>query len=220
MNPFRRTPKDRDDAANTPSDTPRESTGTNDASSNAASQGDAHADPDATASLLDELQDTIRRLTSERDAAIDAHKRALADFQNYQRRAIQNEHTAREQGVRSVLTNIIPVLDHFDLALTQDASRSSAKQVIDGVTMIKDELVRVLGNSGVQPIRPGQGSEFDPTRHEAVMHMPAENVPAGKVVMTLRIGYMLGDRLVRPAQVAVAPEAAAPSPERGDQPSA
>jgi len=208
VNPFRRNPKDRDDATNpSGADNPANANPSTPDAEGAADR--RHDDPDATASLLDELQDTIRRLTSERDAAIDAHKRALADFQNYQRRAIQNEHTAREMGVRSVLTSIIPVLDHFDLALSQDTSRSTTKQVIDGVTMIKDELIRVLGNSGVQPIRPGKGDDFDPTRHEAVMHMPADNVPPSQVVMTLRIGYMLGDRLVRPAQVAVAPDAPA-----------
>lgn len=175
----------------------------------------APVDPDATASLIDEIQAELARtrteadqLRAERDAAQHAHKLALADFQNYQRRASMNEQTAREQGVRGVLQSIIPVIDHFQLALVQDRASASAEQVMQGVSLIRDELLRALSLHGVTVINPARGEAFDPARHQALLHQPAPGVEPGCIVMCLRQGFAVDDRLVRPAEVAVA---AAPS---------
>lgn len=162
--------------------------------------------PDETAALIEELQKQISDLAKARDEAQGAYTRTLADYSNSQRRALSNEQQAREQGVRGVLMSIMPVVDHFELALSQDPERASAKDVIDGVAMIKDELLRALAAQGIGLIRPGKGEPFDPTRHEAVLQQQVEGVAPGHVVMTLRIGYTLNDRIVRPAQVAVAPK--------------
>lgn len=164
-------------------------------------------DPDETAALIEQLQNDLARALLDRDEARTAHKQALADFQNFQRRAASNEQQAREQGVRGVLYGVITIVDHFDMALTLDPEKSTAKQVIDGVSLIKHELVQVLQTHGVGVVNPGTNSEFDPTRHEAVMQQAADGVAPGKVVKTLRLGYVLNDRLVRPAQVIVAPKA-------------
>jgi molecular chaperone GrpE len=169
------------------------------------------ADPDETAAAMDDLSKRIGeleaerdRLLAERDEARAEHKRALADFQNYQRRAVSNEAQARELGVRSVVSGVMPVIDHFEMALSLDPSRSSAQQVISGVSMIKDELLGALAGHGVALIRPAPGEAFDPTRHEAVMEQPSSTVPPGCVVALMRSGYALQERVIRPAQVVVA----------------
>lgn len=198
----------------------------------------AHDDPshdvvDETAAMLDQMQAELERLRQEKAEAQDAHRRALADFQNYQRRALQNEQQAREQGVRALFVAIMPVLDHFELALLQARAQASQSEagdagganaggasggggqasILQGVTMIRDELLRALQMQGVSIIRPGPDAEFDPLRHEAVQHLSLPGVAPGRVVATLRTGFVLMDRLVRPAQVAVAP--AAPEGEPG-----
>ncbi|MFN0011362.1 MAG: nucleotide exchange factor GrpE [Phycisphaerales bacterium] len=159
---------------------------------------------DETAALIDDLSLRVDALTRERDAAQEAHKRALAEFQNYQRRSLTNEQQAREFGVRGVLQSVMPVVDHFDMALGLDAEKTTAKQVMGGVAMIKDELLRVLGAHGVAVIRPAPGDAFDPNQHEAIVHVPASTVGDGCVVATLRLGYSLSGRVVRPAQVSIA----------------
>ncbi len=177
------------------------------ASAEHAETADASRTVDETAAEFERLDAEIVKLRAERDEAIDAHKRALADFQNYQRRAHQNERDAREQAVRGVLSNILSVVDHFDMALGQDPTKTTAAAIISGVTMIKEELLGALTQHGVGLIRPQPGDTFDATRHEAVFQQPAEGIAPGHVSALMRIGYTVNERVVRPAQVAVAPAA-------------
>lgn len=159
---------------------------------------DLDADPDATAELLAQLE-------AERDEFRDKYLRSLAEFQNYQRRAVINEREAREQGVRAVLTSLLSPLDHFDLALGQDASKATAEQILSGVRVIRDEILKVLGAHGVEVLTPQRGEEFMPTRHEAIMQQEADDVPPGHIVSVMQPGYTLGERVVRPAKVSVRP---------------
>lgn len=149
--------------------------------------------------------DDLAGLRRERDEAQERYIRALADYQNFQRRAALNEQEARTQGVTGVLHKLIPVLDHFDMALSVDTSKSSAGQVLEGVKSIAAEFQRVLALFDVAMIRPEANAEFDPVRHSAILRQPAEGVEPGRVSMTVRTGYTIGGRVVRPAEVAVAP---------------
>ncbi|MBL0928468.1 MAG: nucleotide exchange factor GrpE [Phycisphaerales bacterium] len=131
-------------------------------------------------------------------------QRAMADFQNYQRRALENEREARRQAIASVVRDLLGVLDNFGLALNVDAEKSSARQVLSGVTAIRDMMRQVLAGHGVAVIEPGPGDEFDPLRHEAVLQIPAAGVEPGRVAQLLTAGYALEGRTLRPAKVAVA----------------
>lgn len=137
------------------------------------------------------------------------YKRALADYHNYHRRAMQNEVQAKLQGMAAVATSILTVVDHFDLALTLDPAKATAAQVIDGVKVIRDELLRILQGHGVGLITPQQGDPFEPGKHEAVMQQPVEGVPPGSIASTFQPGYTLTvagvERVIRPAKVAVTP---------------
>ncbi len=134
-----------------------------------------------------------------------ARLRALADFQNYQRRALANEQEAKVQGRTGVVQSLLSLLDHFDIALSQDHANATAEQILGGVRMIREEFIRVLQAQGVGLINPVRGDEFTPGRHEAIMQQSAEGVPSGHVVSMFQMGYTLGDRVVRPAKVSVAP---------------
>jgi molecular chaperone GrpE len=114
----------------------------------------AEGDPDVTANLIDQI-------TAERDEAIlswkqsqSDYQRALADYQNFQRRAAQNETEAHRQGVTSVLGSILPVLDHFDLALTQKPGDEAGTKILEGVKVIRGELIRALENHGITLLNP------------------------------------------------------------------
>lgn len=134
-----------------------------------------------------------------------ARLRALADFQNYQRRALANEQEAKVQGRTAVVQSLLTLLDHFDIALSQDHTKATAEQIVGGVKMIREEFIKVLQSHGVGLINPARGDEFTPGRHEAIMQQAAEGVESGRVVSTFQLGYTLGERVVRPAKVAVAP---------------
>jgi molecular chaperone GrpE len=160
-----------------------------------------------------EIQERIGQLEAELADAQGRALRVLADFQNYQRRALQNEVVARQQGVAALATSVVGVLDHFDQALNQGAA-AGADQVLMGLRVIRDELLKALQQHGVGLINPASNELFVPGRHEAIMQQPAEGVEPGHVVATFQSGYTLAgpagsppgsERVLRPAKVSVAP---------------
>ncbi len=153
------------------------------------------------AEIVEALLDTIHQ----RDELQDKLLRAVADHQNFQRRASGNEREARTGATQGVVQSLIPLLDTFEMAMLQDPEKVSAQQVIDGVKMIRDEFLRMLGSYGVTSIDPKVGDEFNPMEHSAMMQQPAEGIEPGHIAQNMGIGYKLGDRVVRPAKVAVVP---------------
>ncbi|MFT3685508.1 MAG: nucleotide exchange factor GrpE [Phycisphaerales bacterium] len=140
------------------------------------------------------------------------YQRVLADFSNYQRRALQNEQVAKTEGSSKVAADVVQVVDHFDLALGQDLSKATPQSIMDGMKMIRDELIRVLARHGVTLIAPKPNDAFTPGRHEAITQQTAEGVEPGNVVNTFQPGYALAtpngaERVIRPAKVSVAPNA-------------
>ncbi len=171
---------------------------------------DAQGGGDVVQSRDEDMHTQVLRLSQERDEALTQWKRAMADFQNYQRRALQNEQEAKKQGATGVLTSVLPVLDHFDLALAQQTPDAASRKILDGVHVIRAELIRVLENNGVAILNPRPNDEFDPNRHSAIMQQQVAGVVPGRVSATFQPGYALGDRVIRSAKVAVAPSDSAP----------
>ncbi len=155
----------------------------------------------------------LKELTARLDEALTARKRALADFANYQRRAAETEAQAAEAGVARVVRSLLDVLDHFDLALNQRPEEITLQQLLGGVKMARDELLKALAGHGLQRLQPSVGEEFDPHRHEAVMREPAGDVASDHIVSIVQTGYMMGDMVLRPAKVTVAAE---PQSDGGD----
>ncbi len=212
MNPFRPKP----DSSKPPGDPAAHNAGQHRDGDSADRDGPMadgpERDPDVTSDLIDSLRtelsivkDQLAAQTVERDELFKRYQAALAEMTNAARRARQSEEQAKDMGVRAVLLNILPVMDHFDFALNQDPAKVTASSVIAGVTMIKEELVRALATQGAVLVNPARNAEFDPMQQEAVMQQPADDVEPGHVVQTLRTGFVLAGRTVRPAQVILAP---------------
>ncbi len=161
-------------------------------------------EPDDASEVYDPT-DHIAQLEQERDEAIEKYKRSLADFQNYQRRSIQSEQQAREQAVAGVVQSLLPVLDHFQLALEQDLGQTNVQQFAQGMRIVRDELHKALQIYGVSKIDVSTGDAFDPRLHDAVAHVPGEGVQPGHVSNVTQQGYLLGERVLRAAKVTVAP---------------
>jgi len=155
----------------------------------------------------DDLAQVVEKLLAERDEAIAAKLRAQADFANFQRRSLENEARARIGGLVQLTRALMPVLDHFDLALAQDHSKLTVEQLAKSIEMTRAELQKALEQNGIARIDPTPGTLFDPLQHDAVMRQPAEGVAPGCVSMRFQTGWRLGESVLRPAKVAVAPEA-------------
>ncbi|MCA9292839.1 MAG: nucleotide exchange factor GrpE [Phycisphaerales bacterium] len=133
-----------------------------------------------------------------------AHQRALADFQNYQRRQFDNERRACDGAAADVVESMIGVLDTFDMARKMDLKTTPPEMVMQGIEMIRGEMLRVLGQRGFAVIEPAKGEQFDPNVHEAMQQVESADVEPGCIVELVRPGYRMHERIVRPAQVIVA----------------
>ncbi|HMN96257.1 MAG TPA: nucleotide exchange factor GrpE [Phycisphaerales bacterium] len=151
----------------------------------------------------DDLEGEILRLRCERDEAVAARQRALADFANYQRRADESERRAFQSGSVRIARALIAPLDHLDLALGQDLAAMKLDQLLAGVRMVREEFYRALDASGVSRFSPARGDDFDPQRHEAMLRQPAADLPENTVLQCVQPGYAMGDVILRPAKVIV-----------------
>ncbi len=166
---------------------------------------------EAAAESAEQVVADIAAISAELEDVKGRNLRLMADFQNYQKRSLQNELVARTEGVAKVASSVVGVLDHFDMALVQDPSKASVEQMLAGLRVIRDDLIKSLQSCGVSPITPAVNDEFLPGRHEAVMQQAVAGVDAGRVSIVLQSGYLLtthgSERVLRPAKVAVAPTA-------------
>ncbi|GAB4312254.1 MAG: hypothetical protein Kow0059_02650 [Candidatus Sumerlaeia bacterium] len=129
--------------------------------------------------------------------------RARADYDNFRKRMQQQQKLLEEQAAERIVQPLLPVLDHFALALQNAAQTSNASSLMEGIQIIHRELLKALGDIGLSPIA-AEGELFDPYRHEAVGVIETDEAPENSIVSVMRDGYKLGDRVIRPALVQVA----------------
>ena len=151
------------------------------------------------------VEDVIAKLEREITELKDSRLRAVADLQNTARRGVENEARARTQGIMGVARGVVPVLDQFELALAQKGL--TAEQAAQGLKLLQSELWKSLARVGVEMIEPNLGDTFEPGKHEAVLQQAVEGIAAGAVSMKLQNGYRIGDTVLRPAKVAIQPNA-------------
>ncbi|MFK7759350.1 MAG: nucleotide exchange factor GrpE [Phycisphaerales bacterium] len=154
----------------------------------------------------EEIVEALVETIAQRDDNFGRFQAMAAEHQNFQRRASMNEQEARISSRQGVVQALIPLMDNFEMALMQDPEKVSPKDVIAGVQMIQSEFLRMLSGYGVSAIEPKVGDEFNPGPHAAMMQQAAEGVDPGHISVTMGVGYKLGERVIRPAKVAVAPD--------------
>jgi molecular chaperone GrpE len=146
--------------------------------------------------------DQVSDLQRERDDYHDRWLRKTAEFENYRKRVDRERREQADQYVVDVLLDLLTVVDDFDRALTVEAGEDAAAYR-KGVELIHAKLHDLLRKRGVRPIE-ALGKQFDPNVHQAVLHESSPGHDEGEVIGELRRGYMMGDRLLRPAMVKVA----------------
>lgn len=146
--------------------------------------------------------DPLQAAQQEREALRDRLLRTAAEFDNFRKRVDRERRELSELAASDILSELLPIVDNFERAL-QAPAPAEAEGFRTGVEMIHRQMLDLLRRRGVKPIE-ALGADFDPNFHQAVIHEASPDHRDGEVIAELQRGYMLGDRLLRPAMVKVA----------------
>jgi molecular chaperone GrpE len=155
---------------------------------------------------LDTLEvDELEVLRAERDELRDKFMRVLAEAENSRKRAERDRKEAEMYGGTRLARDLLPVYDNLNRAIQAipEESRAASAALIEGVELTLRELSNVMTKHGVTPISPAIGDVFDPQLHQAMFEAPLPGTKAGQIIQVMTEGFLLHDRLLRPAQVGV-----------------
>ena len=175
------------------------------------------ADKLTIAALAEELQS----LKQEYEALDDRHVRLQADFENFRRRGLRERQEAHNYGHQNLVKDLLATVDNLERAIQHSAGSDGGdlQSLLQGIALVHREFLGALAKHGVSKVE-AAGKPFDPSVHEAMGQIEAEDVPANTVVQVLQEGYQLRERMLRPARVMVSrggeSEVAAESPDEED----
>ena len=178
--------------------------------------GESGADSDADPA--DTAKNVIIGLTEELEAAREDKMRALADAQNTRRRAEREAREAREYAVTKFAGDLLAVADNLSRALdaaNRESMGDAGKQLVDGVEITQRALLSAFERHGVKKVDPSPGDVFDPNRHQAAAQFPSEHA-SGTIAVVMAPGYVIGERVLRAAMVAVSTGPAEDAGEGGN----
>ena len=143
----------------------------------------------------------VEELRRERDTLQDRLLRTAADFDNYRKRVERDRRDVADMAVADAVQDLLPIIDNLERAL--QAQGGDADSLRKGVELIHKQALDLLRKRGVTTID-ALGADFDPNRHQAVVHEASDEHREGEVMQEMQRGYVLGERLLRPAMVKVA----------------
>ncbi|MBE0689390.1 MAG: nucleotide exchange factor GrpE [Anaerolineae bacterium] len=150
------------------------------------------------------LQEQLTEAQQKAGEYLDGWQRARAEFANYKKRIERELSENHQMSVGTAFKSLLPIIDDFDRALTSVPDDIKDSPWVNGISMVQRKLDKVLEENGVIAFDP-VGEMFDPNRHEAIGTDPETDAPSGQVTVTMQRGYLIGDRVLRPALVRVAP---------------
>ncbi|HKL45245.1 MAG TPA: nucleotide exchange factor GrpE [Roseovarius sp.] len=167
---------------------------------------DAEAEEHALAEQeISETEAELESLRAERAELHDKFMRALADAENARKRSEKDRREAENYGGSKLSRDMLPVYDNMKRAL--EAATEEQKEVsaalIEGIELTMRELLNVFAKHGITRISPAVGDKFDPQHHEAMFEAPVPGTKAGEIIQVSTEGFLLHDRILRPAQVGV-----------------
>jgi len=149
---------------------------------------------------LDALKRQLEDAETKLAESVEGWQRSIADFQNYRKRVERDNESMYVSMKGDIIKKVLPALDDLERALQ---NRPADNAWANGIELIARKLQNLLDAEGLKRIE-AEGLEFNPNFHEAISHEPAENVTSGHVIAVVQNGYMLGERVIRPALVRVA----------------
>ena len=148
------------------------------------------------------MQNELEDARTQTQVAIDKMMRLAAEFDNYKKRNAKEYENTRKYAAENLLKELLPIVDNFERAIESANESKDFDSFIEGVNLILNQMINLLEKEGVIMIK-SVGEIFDPNVHEAVMHVASDEYPENVVVQELQKGYILKDRVVRPAMVSV-----------------
>jgi molecular chaperone GrpE len=164
----------------------------------AASEEEIHEKQVEQEDLMAKLQEAEKKAADHYDKYV----RALAEFENYKKRAVRDKADAIQYGNEILLRDILPLVDNVDRALEHACTSDDFEAFKKGLQMLREQLLGCLQKHGVEQVA-AVGKEFDPHVHEAMMQVESEEHKESDVVGEYEKGYLLKGRLLRPAKVSV-----------------
>ncbi len=145
------------------------------------------------------IEERVKKAEEDTQRYLDNWRRAEADLQNFKRRSDKERSDSSRYAGTSLIINLLPIVDDFERAFGSLDAHIAGMTWFDGVHLIYRKLIALLESAGVKPIKT-EGETFDPQFHEAVAHVEGEE---NKVISEVQRGYLLHDRVLRPAMVVV-----------------
>lgn len=171
--------------------------------SSSEAESPSASEPAGTPGSESQANPEVERLTAERDEYLDAARRVQAEFENYRRRVQRDQSEAADRSVITLVEQLLPVLDSFELAIASAGTQPESEGIRHGIGLVFAELLATLERAGLERVV-SDGAVFDPNEHEAVLEtVGAAPGSEPTVIETLRQGYRFKSRLVRPAMVKV-----------------
>ncbi|KAJ03898.1 nucleotide exchange factor GrpE [Sulfitobacter mediterraneus] len=162
------------------------------------------------AAEIDDEALELDQLRADRDQYKDRFMRALADAENARKRSDKDRREAENYGGSKLARDMLPVYDNMKRALeaATEEQRQVSGPLLEGVELTMRELLNVFKKHGIEVIAPEVGDKFDPQHHQAMFEAPVPGTKAGDIIQVAAEGFMLHDRLLRPAQVGVSSQPA------------
>ncbi len=175
-----------------------------------AEKSDSNKKDVKTMDPLKEMEEKVESLKNEAAESHDRLLRLAAEFENYKKRSAREMNDFRKFANESFVKAMLPVVDNLDRAIESSSNDKHANSsVVEGVNMTLREILKVFEQYGIKPFE-SLGKTFDPSLHQAVMQEDDEAYPENTVSKELQKGYMIHDRLLRPAMVVVSKKKAEP----------
>jgi len=153
--------------------------------------------------MINELQNELQEVRTKADEYLDGWQRSRAEFANYKKRVEREQAQIYQTTTGAIVKRYLEVLDDLERALRNRPQNGEGAAWANGIELVYRKLQTILENEGVKPIQ-AEGQFFDPNFHEAVTLEESDGYESGQVIEVLQQGYMLGERVLRPAMVRVA----------------
>ena len=162
----------------------------------------------------------LEQLVQEKEAEIASLKEELlrkrAEFDNFRKRTRKEQEQFRNFAVENLMVELLDVYDNFERAIESAHNTDDVNSVVEGIEMVFKQFVSILEKEGLKRIE-CEGEEFDPSEHEAMMHVEHADHPDNTIIDVCKPGYKLNSRVIRPAMVAVSKNTSSDKEETSDK---
>jgi molecular chaperone GrpE len=152
---------------------------------------------------IDRLKAELNEMRAKADEYLDGWQRSRAEFANYKRRVERDQAQVYQTAAGSILKRYLDVIDDLERALKNKPQKGDGADWAQGIELIYRKMLALLESEGVKPME-AEGETFDPNLHEAISQEPSPDHESGQVIEVVKQGYMLGEKVIRPALVRVA----------------